>query len=195
MSDIDFRHRIGSLFATPVARVLSHTPLTPNTVSWLGFLLTCGAGFLVARHYFLWGGIVVLIAGLMDSFDGALARLTARVSRFGAILDSTLDRWSEGIVLIAVIYALAVDGSAWGAALGGVTMLMSFSVSYIRSRAEGMGVTCSEGWFTRVERVVVISLGLIISQVIIALAVVAALSLLTSMQRLFVVRRKLRQEG
>jgi len=154
-------------------------------------MLTCGAAALISTHHILWGGIGVLVAGLMDTFDGALARHTGRVSRFGAVLDSTLDRFSEGVVLLGIIFALARDGSEWGAVLAGVTLVLSFSVSYIRARAEGMGVECTEGWFTRTERVIVIALGLILNQIIIALAMVSVLSLITATQRLFVTWRKL----
>jgi hypothetical protein len=86
---------------------------------------------------------------------------------------------------------LARDGSKLGAVLAGATLMLSFSVSYIRARAEGMGVECSEGWFTRTERVIVIALGLIFNQLIIALSIVSVLSLITATQRLYVTWRKL----
>jgi len=191
MPDSNWRRSISVRFTTPVARLLAHTPVTPDFLTWLGFLLTCGAAALVSTHHLLWGGIGVLVAGLMDIFDGALARQTERVSRFGAILDSTLDRLSEGVVLLGIIFVLTRDDSELGAVLAGATLMLSFSVSYIRARAEGMGVECTEGWFTRTERVIVIALGLILNQIIIALAVVSVLSLITAAQRLFVAWRKL----
>lgn len=191
MSDSNWRRSISVRFTTPIAKALAHTPVTPDFLSWFGFLLTCGAAALVAAHYLLLGGIGVLVAGLIDTFDGALARHTGRVSRFGAVLDSTLDRLSEGVVLLGVIFVFARDGSAAGAVLAGATMMLSFSVSYIRARAEGMGVACSEGWFTRTERVIVIALGLVFNQLVIALYVVAALSLITAAQRLYITWHKL----
>jgi CDP-diacylglycerol--glycerol-3-phosphate 3-phosphatidyltransferase len=178
-------------FTAPVVKALAHTPVTPNFLTWFGFLLTCGAEALISTHHLLWGGIGVLLAGLMDTFDGALARHTGRVSRFGAVLDSTLDRFSEGVVLLGIIFVLSHDGSYLGAVLAGATLMLSFSVSYIRARAEGMGIECSEGWFTRTERVIVIALGLMIDQIIIAMAIVSVLSLFTATQRLFVAWHKL----
>jgi CDP-diacylglycerol--glycerol-3-phosphate 3-phosphatidyltransferase len=86
---------------------------------------------------------------------------------------------------------MACEGSEWGAVLGGATLLLSLSVSYIRARAESIGLSCSEGWFTRVERVIVIAVGLVINRVIIAIAIVAVLSLITALQRLYVVWHKL----
>jgi CDP-diacylglycerol--glycerol-3-phosphate 3-phosphatidyltransferase len=192
MPNPNWRRSFSVRFTTPVAKALAHTPVTPNFLTWFGFLLTCGAAALISLHHLLWGGIGILVAGLMDTFDGALARQTGRVSRFGGVLDSTLDRFSEGVVLLGIIYVFARDGSALGAVLAGATLMLSFAVSYIRARAEGMGVECSEGWFTRTERVIVIALGLIVNQVIIALAIVSVLSLITATQRLYVSWRKLK---
>jgi CDP-diacylglycerol--glycerol-3-phosphate 3-phosphatidyltransferase len=182
---------MGVRFTAPVAKALAHTPVTPDFITWLGFFLTCGAAGLVAAHHLLVGGIGVLVAAVMDTFDGALARQSGRVSKFGGVLDSTLDRLSEGVVLLGIIYLLARNGSAFGAVLAGAAMMLSFSVSYIRARSEGMGVECSEGWFTRTERVVVIALGLMLNHVIIALYIISVLSLITASQRLFVAWRKL----
>ena len=191
MPNPNWRRSISVRFTAPVVKLLAHTPVTPDFLTWFGFLLTCGVAALVSTHHLMWGGIGVLVAGLMDIFDGALARQTGQVSRFGAVLDSTLDRFSEGVVLLAIIFVLTRDGSELGAVLAGTTLMLSFSVSYIRARAEGMGVECSEGWFTRTERVIVIALGLIFNQLIIALSIVSVLSLITATQRLYVTWRKL----
>ena len=191
MPNPNWRRSISLRFTAPVVKLLAHTPVTPNFLTWFGFLLTCGAATLVSTRHLVWGGISVLVAGLMDILDGALARQTRRVSRFGAVLDSTLDRFSEGVVLLSIIFVFARDGSAPGSLLAGATLMLSFSVSYIRARAEGMDVECSEGWFTRTERVIVIALGLIFNQLIIALSIVSVLSLITATQRLYVTWRKL----
>jgi CDP-diacylglycerol--glycerol-3-phosphate 3-phosphatidyltransferase len=191
MPNPNWRRSISVRFTAPVVKLLAHTPITPNFLTWFGFLLNCGAAALVSTRHLMWGGINVLVAGLMDILDGALARQTRRVSRFGAVLDSTLDRFSEGVVLLGIIFVFARDGSAPGAVLAGATLMLSFSVSYIRARAEGMDVECSEGWFTRTERVIVIALGLIFNQLIIALSIVSVLSLITATQRLYVTWRKL----
>ncbi|MCL2679285.1 MAG: CDP-alcohol phosphatidyltransferase family protein [Dehalococcoidia bacterium] len=194
MTKTDWRRNVASYVTVPVARTLARTSITPDILTWFGFVLTCGAAVLVLLGLPQWGGLVMLIAASMDMFDGALARQTGRVSRFGAVLDSTLDRLSEGVVLTAIIYAFAVDGEPWYAALAGATLLLSFTVSYIRARAESMGITLNEGWFTRSERVIVMALGLILNLIIIALAVIAVLSLATSAQRLYTAWRRLRTQ-
>ena len=125
-------------------------------------------------------------------FDGALARYTGKVSKFGAVLDSTLDRASEGAVLIALAYYLGVQASVPGVTLVAVTMLFSFLVSYIRSRAEGIGLELKDGVFTRSERVIVLGVGIIVNHIIIALAIVVFFSIITTVQRLILVWQKTR---
>jgi CDP-diacylglycerol--glycerol-3-phosphate 3-phosphatidyltransferase len=192
MTQSDWRHNLGSYITRPIARILSHTPLTPNILSWLGLIITAGAVALRIARSNVWAGIVVLLGGVFDSLDGALARETHRISRFGGILDSTLDRLSKGAVMVGIIYVMASDGSPGGALLAGCAMLMAYMVSYIRARAEGAGLECAEGWFTRFERLIVLGLGLIFDQVIIALAIIAILSLITAGHRLMVVWLKTR---
>jgi CDP-diacylglycerol--glycerol-3-phosphate 3-phosphatidyltransferase len=161
-------------------------------LSWMGLLFTGGALFLLVSGRPVWAGVVVLAGALFDTLDGALARETSRVSLFGGVLDSTLDRLTEGIIFVGIVFVMAREGSPCGAALAGAALLASVVVSYIRARAEAAGVQCSEGWFTRTERVIVLCLGLIFNQIIIALAVIAVLSTLTAGHRLLVVWQKTR---
>ena len=139
--------------------------------------VSCGSGrpVLVVAGFNIAGGLVILAGAACDMFDGALARYTGKASKFGAVLDSTLDRASEGAVLIALAYFLAVKGSVPGVTMVAGVMLFSFLVSYIRSRAEAIGLELKDGLFTRSERVIVIGLGIIVNQVIIALAIVLSL--------------------
>ena len=180
--------KIVSVFITgPIVSILARTPLTPNTLTFFSFLLAVGAAALIITDNLLAAGFLVLFGSFFDMLDGALARHTNRATRFGAVFDSTLDRMSEGIVLIAILYLYADEGSIVGILLVGVVMLFSMLVSYIRSRAEAAGIACSVGLFTRTERVIVLALGLFINQLFISLAVIAAFSLLTAGHRLFYV--------
>lgn len=192
MTKPDWRHALAAAVVRPVARMLAHTPLTPDTLSWMGLLFTGGALYLLVSGSLAWTGVVVLVGALFDTLDGALARETNRVSLFGGVLDSTLDRLTEGIILVGIVFVLAREGAQYGAALAGAALLSSVVVSYIRARAEAAGVQCSEGWFTRTERVIVLSLGLMLNQIIIALVVITALSTLTAGHRLLVVWQKTR---
>jgi len=166
------------------ARLLARTPVTPNTITWFGFLLSVGAAILVVLRHPLAAGLVVLIGGFFDILDGALARYTGQVTRFGAVLDSTLDRLSEAVLLLGILVLYAREQSIAEILLVGVTLLGSQMVSYIRARAEALGLKCQVGLFTRGERVIVLALGLLLNQIVIALAIIVVFSFVTVGQRL-----------
>jgi CDP-diacylglycerol---glycerol-3-phosphate 3-phosphatidyltransferase len=189
---MDWRHRLARPVTEPVARALARTPISPDAISWLGFVVVTGAAVLIVLQHNVWAGVVVLAGSGLDAFDGALARAAHRESRFGAVLDSTLDRLSEGIIMLCLISVFARQSNSTGVWLGGAALLSSYMVSYIRARAEGAGVTCAEGWFTRTERILVLALGLLTGYLIVALAVIAGLSFITACQRLLTVWRKIR---
>ena len=133
--------------------------------------------------------IVVLVAGLFDMLDGALARTTNRVTRFGGILDSTLDRLSEAVLLLGILVIYAREQQVAESLLVGVALLGSIMVSYLRARIEAIGIECKVGLFTRPERVVVLALGLLLSRfdyaLVTALAIITFFSFFTTGQRLF----------
>jgi len=185
------RKTIAYRFTEPVARLLSKTAITPTTITWFGFLLSLGAATLIITGHPFAAGLVVLIAGFFDMLDGALARYTNRTTRFGAILDSTLDRLSEAVVLLALLVLYAREQLIAQTLLVGVALLGSLLVSYIRARAEALGLECQAGLFTRPERVIVLALGLLLNQIayalVIALGIIAIFSFITIVQRLLFV--------
>jgi len=188
------RHKLAERFTTPVAKALSKTGVTPNTLTVAGFLVSIAAAVLVAKEYFLAGGVVVLLAGAFDLLDGPLARATAKATRFGAFLDSTLDRLSEAAVIAGILAYYAYHGCTWESMLAYATFTGSVMVSYLRARAEGLGVKCEVGIFTRAERVIVMSIGLMIGQWIdmaipVMLGIITALAFVTVIQRLVHVQR------
>ena len=162
------------------------TPLTPSAISWLGFVLALGAAVLVIIGYPFAAGFVVLLAGFFDILDGALARRIGQATPFGAVLDSTLDRLSEAVLLVAIL--VAFGGTLSLVLLVFFTLLGSLLVSYIKARAEAVGLECQVGLFTRAERVVVLALGLLLSHIahalVIALAIIVIFSFFTAGQRL-----------
>jgi CDP-diacylglycerol--glycerol-3-phosphate 3-phosphatidyltransferase len=187
----EFRKVLASYFTRSVVGLLAKTPLTPNTITWIGFLVTIGAGILIVTEHLFAAGFVVLAAGFFDILDGALARRTNRVTRFGGVLDSTLDRLAEAVILISLMVVYAREAAVAEVTLVSVTLIGSQLVSYVRARAEGIGIQCEVGIFTRAERVVMLALGLLLSQfdyaLIIALAIILVFSYVTVGQRLFYV--------
>ena len=184
----EVRKTLSYRFTEPVVRLLSRTAITPSAITWSGFLLTAGAAALIITEHLLVAGLVVLSAGFFDILDGALARRTNQVTRFGAVLDSTLDRLSEAVLLLGILVFYAREQSIPGILLVGAALIGSPLVSYIRARAEALGLECRMGLFTRAERVIVLALGLVLSQIdyalIIALAIIVVLSFFTAGQRL-----------
>ncbi len=163
------RARIKSL-AVPVALAAGRVGLTPNALTVIGFLGVCVAAWLAADGQWVAAGVVGLVFAAFDMLDGALARATGRVSRFGAFLDSTLDRAGEGVLYVGVVAgtvagALARQSPAGTIpllpALAALAMVAAFLVSYTRARAEGLGFGGDVGVAPRAERVVVMGLGLI----------------------------------
>ncbi|MGD9143062.1 MAG: CDP-alcohol phosphatidyltransferase family protein [Dehalococcoidia bacterium] len=190
------RSAISNNITQPVVRLLAKTPLTPNAVSWLGFLITVGAAALIGTNHLLAAGVVVLFAGIFDMLDGALARATGKVTRFGGVLDSTLDRLSEAALLLGILVIYVRGQQVGESILVGLALTSSMTVSYLRSRIEALGIECKVGLFTRPERVIVLALGLMLSQfqyvLIIALSIITFFSLITAGQRLIHARRQTR---
>ncbi len=181
--------KIVSYYLTqPAVRILARTSITPNAITWFGFLLAVGAvAFIVTGHLFA-AGLMVLLAGFFDILDGALARHKSQTSHFGAVLDSTLDRLSEAVLLLSILWLYAGEQLIIPMLLVGVALVGSLLVSYVKARAEALGLECQVGLFTRAERVIVLALGLLLSQfayaLIIALAIIAVFSFITVGQRL-----------
>jgi CDP-diacylglycerol---glycerol-3-phosphate 3-phosphatidyltransferase len=176
-------------FLEPVARFLGALGLSPNGVTVLGFLLTVAVAVVLATGRIQLAGVLLIVTLAFDAVDGTLARLSGKTSRFGAFLDSTLDRWAEIALFLALMWHFLTLGHSEGAFLTGAAMAVSLMVSYTRARAEGVGLECKEGLLTRFERLVILIAGLVFNRPIWALALIAALAAITAAQRIFVTRR------
>ena len=187
-------HSLPQRFIDPVALAVARTGLTPNALTALGLVGSLGAAALVAGGYFLIGGLVVLAAAALDLLDGALARATGRVTAFGGVFDSVLDRLGEAAVLGGVLFHFSEGGHRQEVVLAFIAVVGSIMVSYVRARAEGAGLKLTDGIFTRPERVIVLGLGLMVDQMLIALWILAVLTVFTVLQRLYTVWRRLENE-
>ena len=146
---------------TPLARLLMRLHVSPNQVTVAGVLLNLLAAGLIVADQPILAGVIYLVAGVLDLLDGVLARLAKLATPFGAFLDSTLDRISEGVLFAAIAYRFAFEGAAVDAGLTVLALLGSLLVSYTRARAEGLGVECKGGLVTRAERVILLAAGLL----------------------------------
>jgi CDP-diacylglycerol--glycerol-3-phosphate 3-phosphatidyltransferase len=133
----------------------------------------------------------VLVAAALDLLDGALARATGRVTRFGGVFDSVLDRLGEAAVLGGVLFHFSEGGHRQEVVLAYIAVVGSILVSYVRARAEAAGLSLKEGLFTRPERVIVLGVGLMVGQMLIALWILAVVSVFTALQRLYAAWRGL----
>jgi CDP-diacylglycerol---glycerol-3-phosphate 3-phosphatidyltransferase len=155
-----------------------------------------GVGALLFARLHLAAGFALLGAGLLDLFDGALARLRGEESREGALLDSVVDRVADSIVYGSLFISEGLRGARLSAALALGSLVVGLLVSHLRAQAEASGATMTEGMFQRPERVVVLSLGLVIPKALIpALAVLTAMGALTVAQRLVTAWRRLPPNG
>jgi CDP-diacylglycerol--glycerol-3-phosphate 3-phosphatidyltransferase len=154
------RQRLKGL-AVPIAMALGRLGLTPNALTIIGFIGTCVAALAAASQAWVLAGALVIVFGIFDLFDGALARTTGRVTKFGAFLDSTLDRTGENLVLGGIAFACASLGFDEGVALAILALAIGSMVTYTRARAEGIGVHGEVGVAPRPERLVLIAIGLI----------------------------------
>lgn len=157
-----FRDRV-RLIAVPVALVFGRLGLTPNALTVVGFLGTCGAALAAATQSWVLAGILVIVFGIFDLFDGALARATGQTSKFGAFLDSTLDRTGENLVLAGVAYGCASAGFELGAGLAALALAFASVVTYTRAKAEVIGLHGEVGIAPRPERLVVLTVGLVLT--------------------------------
>jgi phosphatidylglycerophosphate synthase len=150
-------------WAVPVAVAMGRLGLSPNALTILGFLGTCAAAIAAASQAWALAGVLVLAFGIFDLFDGALARATGKASKFGAFLDSTLDRTGENLVYAGIAVGSAAAGFLPGTALAGLALAFASVVTYARARAEALGVHGEVGIAPRPERLIVLAGGLILT--------------------------------
>jgi CDP-diacylglycerol---glycerol-3-phosphate 3-phosphatidyltransferase len=198
LTDIARKWSVG--IVTPIARGMSSIGLTPNMLTVLGFLFNVFVAWVLARgqDYFVWGAVLLVLASIFDAFDGAVARLTGSVTKFGAFLDSTLDRASEAAIYFGLLYwyVTTTPPHTLEPVLIYLTIVGSLLVSYTRARAEGLGVQMKDGWFTRLERIIVLVVGLALSPLsesvmLFVLAVLALGTLITVVQRILHTKKRL----
>ncbi len=186
----------------PIARVLLRAGVSANAVTVVGSAVIVAAAVgLATRGWLITATIVITLVALTDMLDGAIARASGGTSRFGALLDSTMDRISDGAVFGALAYWLATVGDRWSLAAALVCLVTGQVISYVRARAEGLGFTANVGIAERAERLIIVGLGALAyglgfhAVLDVALWVLAVLSVITIGQRIVHVWRQAREAG
>ncbi len=186
----DWGRRTFKVVLEPIASIFRFLHITPNVITLLGFLLNILAAYLIVIDHAVWGGLVYLIAAGADAVDGTLARQLGVHNKFGAFWDSTLDRLSDAIIIMAVAYGFAVRGMTLAVMIAFFALISSFLVSYTRARGEGIGIEVKVGIGTRLERFIIMAAGLALSglyqhSLLIALILISVVAGVTVLQRVW----------
>jgi len=183
----------------PVAKALVSLGITANMITIAGFFMNIVTGLFIAYGRLLTGGILIIVSGCFDMIDGAIARIRGSNDSSGALLDSVIDRYSEAAIFLGIAAYFYNQQNPYGILLAFATMVGSFLVSYVRARAEGLDVECKVGLMQRTERLVLLSIGIIIQSrlkgnliFVAVLALLTAATHITALHRLIHSFRKLR---
>jgi len=188
-----FEQMLRKTFKQPldaIAGFLHRVGVTPNAITVFGLLVTLAAAVLIGLGKFLPGGLVLLIGAPMDALDGSLARLTGKVTKFGAFFDSVTDRYAELFIFAGLLYYYLQTGDATACLLTFAAAAGSVLVSYVRARAESLGFEAKVGLLSRVGRLVILIPCLIFSIPMVALWILAIFTNATAIQRFIHVQRQ-----
>jgi CDP-diacylglycerol--glycerol-3-phosphate 3-phosphatidyltransferase len=184
----DFLRVTFKWFLDPIGGFLNRIGLTPNAVTLLGVLGNIVAGYFIVRGQIMVGGIVMLIAWPVDALDGTMARLRGEASDWGAFVDSVSDRYSEMIILGALLYHFSLTDQHAAELVTFAAAAGSILVSYVKARAEAQSFSAKEGLLTRAERYLVLGPSLLFNIPVVGVWIIAILANFTALQRIAVVR-------
>jgi CDP-diacylglycerol---glycerol-3-phosphate 3-phosphatidyltransferase len=179
--------------ARKVAQIFTGLPfITPNVLTLFGFVLNAIVAYLLATQHLVWGGVMMLFAGLFDMLDGALAKITNQVTDFGGFLDSVVDRYSEAVILFGMLLYFYQEPNNKGLVeivLLYTILVGSMMISYARSRAGMLGIANEVGLLARPERIILLGIGLLAPTILLdpVLWILAVGTQVTAIQRIFYV--------
>ena len=207
----ELRQRVRGI-ATPIAVGFGRLGLTPNHLTLIGFGIAVVAAVAAAAQAWLAAGVLLIVGGVFDLFDGALARATGKASKLGAFMDSVFDRAGEGVVFVGIVAGCLAAGFSAGAILAAAAMAAAFMVSYVRAKSESLGFTpgtgmAAVGLAPREIRIVILTVGMLLTglvggitldngrlTLVAALALITVLATITAIQRIVHVTRQPSQE-
>ncbi len=175
---------------------LARTGIDPNALTVAGLMVSAVTAVCIGFGWTVAGGLLVLITGGFDMLDGAVARVSGNGSRFGAFLDSTLDRWAEGLIFTGLVWYFVAQDARIEVVLAVTTMVGSMLISYTRARAEGLGVDCEVGILQRPERLLVLGISLLGPAWLLSAGMwlLSVVTQVTAVQRILHVHRELERE-
>ncbi len=176
--------KFGHFLDAPLGLLVKRIPFSPNVLTITGFLITIIAA-LVIPHSLRLGGILILFGGFFDMLDGVAARINNRATKFGAFLDSVLDRYSDAFIFLSISYYFAANGNHTGAFLSLGTLVGALLISYARARAEGIGESCHTGIMERPERIILLIFATLTGWLVPILWAMLILTHITVIQRIY----------
>ena len=186
--------KLGHFLDVPLAPLVKRIPFSPNVLTITGFLVTCVAALIIPYSIRL-GGILILVGGLFDMIDGIAARTSGKATRFGAFLDSVLDRYSDAFLFLALAWYFSGRADYTGAFLSLVILIGAFLISYARARAESLGESCHVGIMERPERIILLIFATLTGWLLPVLWVMAVMTHITVIQRIYHVWKTMKEKG
>ncbi len=185
-----YLRKVFKVVIDPLAAFLLKIGVTPNMVTGIGFILSSVSAYFLSRGNFTLGGLVLLFAAPLDVVDGSMARLIGTPTTYGSLIDSVTDRYSELVIFGGLLFYFVRTQDSLGILLVFLAASGSVLVSYVKARAEALGLNCRMGVLTRVERLIIMIACLIFRIPMVALWIIAILANLTAIQRLLFVRKQ-----
>ena len=184
--------KLGHFLDAPLSPILKRIRIRPNIFTITGFIITAIAALVIPYNIKL-GGLLILAGGLFDMLDGISARVNNKVTKFGAFLDSVLDRYSDAFLFLSVAWYLASKGEHNAAFLSLGTLVGAFLISYARARAEGLGQECKTGIMERPERIILLIFAALTGWFVPVLWIMFVLTHVTVFQRIYHVWKVIRK--
>ncbi len=177
-------NHFGHLFDRPLSSLAKTVDVNPNIITIAGFFITAAAAVTLS-YDLLAGGILILVGGFFDMFDGIIARTNKRSTEFGAFLDSVMDRYSDSFLFLGLAAYFLKHNSITGMSLSLGSMVGALIISYARARAEGLGKECHTGLMERPDRIILMALGALTGLIVPAMWIMLVLTHFTVIQRIY----------
>ncbi|MFQ3573978.1 MAG: CDP-alcohol phosphatidyltransferase family protein [Thermodesulfovibrionales bacterium] len=175
--------KLGHILDKPLEPIAKRITIHPNVITIIGLIITVVACAVIPFHLAV-GGLLIILGGFFDMLDGVVARANSRNTKFGAFLDSTIDRYSDSLIFIAIAWYFFNEGNLHGVLLTAGAMVGALLISYVRARAEGLGIECKVGLMERPERIVLLAFGCISGLILYVVTLIFVLNHLTVVQRI-----------